>query len=147
MIKKEREEAQLTGEKRNENNRRILRLERTTFAGTWLMVVPDLLNGATLSAEEFRDNLIIRFGLLLLELRQTCDRCGYKLTVDHDLQCKRGGLVIVRHNDVAAEWGTLCAAALATSAVAHKPLINYGRRQMVTGGATEEADIEELDRQ
>ena len=85
MIKKEREEAQLTGEKRNENNRRILRLERTTFEGTWLMVVPDLLNGATLSAEDFRYDLSIRFRMLPLDLRQTCDGCGDKLTVEHSL--------------------------------------------------------------
>ena len=116
-------------------------------AGAWLMVVPNFLNGAILSAEDFRDNLMIRFGLLSLELRKTCNGCGDKLMVDHELQCNRGGLVTVRHKNMADEWVNLCATALIHSAVAHEPLINYGGQRMVMGGATAEADDEELDRQ
>ena len=115
-------------------------------AGAWLMVVPNLLNGAILSAEDFRDNLMIRFGLLSLELRKTCNGCGDKLAVDHDLQFKRGGLVTVRHKNVADEWDILCTAALTPSAIAHKPLMNYGWRRTVIGGATSEAENEKLDR-
>ena len=48
---------------------------------------------------------------------------------------------------MAAEWDTLCAAALTPLAVSHKPLINYGGQRTVTGGATAEAENEELDRQ
>ena len=102
-IKKERYEAQLAREERSNKNRGILRLERATVAGAWITVVPYLLNGATFSAEDFRDNLRIGFRMLPLYLQQTCDRCGDTLTVEHDLQCKRGVLVTVRHNDVAAD--------------------------------------------
>ena len=50
-----------------------MRLDQTTFTGAWITVDPDLLNGATLSAEDFRYDLRIRFGLLPLYLRQNCD--------------------------------------------------------------------------
>ena len=83
-----------------------------------------MLNRATFSAEYFQDNHRIRFGMLPLDLRQTYYGCGDKLTVEHDLQWKRGG--IVRHYDVDSEWATLCASALTPSAVSHKPLIKYG---------------------
>ena len=143
-IKKEIEEAQLARENRSKNKRGRLCLERETVVGAWLTVVPYLLNGDTLSAEDFRDNLRIRFGLMPLDLRKTCDGCGEKLTVDHALQCNRGGLVTVFHNALAAEWGTLCTSDLTPSAVAYKPLINYGGRRTVTGRETSEADYEDL---
>ena len=84
-IKKERYEAKLAREERSKKNRGILRLERAMVAGAWITVVPYLLNGATLSAEDFRDNLRIRFRLLPLYLHQTCNGCGDKLTVEHSL--------------------------------------------------------------
>jgi hypothetical protein len=33
-----------------------------------------------------------------------CDGCGAKMTVEHALSCKMGGLVHIRHDDVADEW-------------------------------------------
>ena len=84
-IKKEIEEAQIAIDNRSGNNRVILWLEPATVVGGWLTVVPYLLNGDTLSAEDFRDNLRIRFRLLPLYLHQTCNGCGDKLTVEHSL--------------------------------------------------------------
>ena len=75
-IKYDREEAQLDREKCNKNNKVRLRLERAKVVGAWLMVVPDLLNGATISEEEFRDNLWIRLELHPQGLIQTCGGCG-----------------------------------------------------------------------
>ena len=144
---KMREEAHLARDMVNENNRGKLRLGRGKVAGSWLMVVPYLLNGATLLADEFRDNLIIRFGLVPLALRLTCNRCREKLSLDNSLQCKKGGLFTARHNNVPDEWGDPCAATFTPSAVAHKPLINYGGRQMVTGRAMAKVDEEELEKQ
>ena len=62
-------------------------------AGLWLLVIPDRLNGNSLSAEEFRDNLRLRYNLLLLGMPQLCDGCGTPMTVEHALCCKVGGLV------------------------------------------------------
>jgi hypothetical protein len=61
-------------------------------AGLWLSVIPDRRNGNSLSAEEFRDNLRLRYNLLL-DMPQLCDGCGAPMTVEHALGCKVGGLV------------------------------------------------------
>ena len=39
------------------------------------------------------------------------------------MTCKKGGLILHRHNDVAAEWGEICARALKPSAVYDEPHI------------------------
>eukprot|EP00957_Ditylum_brightwellii_P040033 3029745-Ditylum_brightwellii.AAC.1 len=72
-------------------------------SGAWLTVVPDWRNDSALSAEEFRDNLRLRYASIPLKLRQRCDGCGKKLTVEHALSCVHGGLVMVQHNNVSQE--------------------------------------------
>ncbi len=116
--------------------RRLLRAKET---GTWLTTTPDRLNGTELSAEEFRDSLRLRLGLPLLDLPDRCDGCDQPFSVGHALTCKKGGLVLLRHNDVAAEWHHLCAQALTPSAVSDEPLIHSGRDS--TGTSTNSAAI------
>ena len=43
------------------------------------------------------------------------------------MSCKKGGLILLRHNDVANEWHELCAQALTPSAVSDEPLIHNGQ--------------------
>ncbi len=90
-------------------------------AGLWLSVIPDRLNGNSLSAEEFRDNLRLRYNLLLLNMPQLCNGCGVPMTVKHALCCKVGGLVHIQHDDVADEWRHLCGCALTFGHVKCKP--------------------------
>jgi hypothetical protein len=59
------------------------------------------------------------------------------------MSCKKGGLVLLRHNDVAAEWHQLCAQALTPSAVSDEPLIHSGRDSTVGVGATGTATLPE----
>jgi hypothetical protein len=59
-------------------------------AGLWLLVIPDRLNGNSLSAEEFQDNFKLRYNLLLLDMPQLCDGCGAPMTVEHALCSKVG---------------------------------------------------------
>ncbi len=103
------------------------RLQRSRETGSWITATPDRLNGTELSAEEFRDSLRLRFGLLPSFLPHRCDGCNERFTVEHAMSCKKGGLVVMRHNDVAAEWHHLCAQALQPSAVSDEPLIHTGR--------------------
>ena len=42
------------------------------------------------------------------------------------MQFRKGRLIIAHHNDMAYEWGVMCAAALTPKYVSHKPFINYG---------------------
>jgi hypothetical protein len=113
------------------NDRRLAmkvrnRLKRNKRNGGWLTCIPNALNGTRLTREEFRDNLRLRYGFDPLDLRSKCDGCDCKLTVEHALSCKKGGLVLIRHNSAAGEWGNMCAKALLPSAVTHEPYIKYG---------------------
>jgi hypothetical protein len=100
--------------------RRILRSATT---GAWLTTMPSLLNGTELSADEFRDGARIRFGLSPTALPHRCDGCGERFTTEHAMSCRKGGLILQRHNDLAAEWGQLCGQALTPSTVSDEPLI------------------------
>jgi hypothetical protein len=104
--------------------RRMIRAKET---GTWLTTMPNRLNATELSADEFRDSLRLRLGLAPLGLPDRCDGCGHRFSLGHAMTCKKGGLVLLRHNDVVAEWHHLCAQALPPSAVSDEPLIYSAR--------------------
>ncbi len=114
------------------------RLERAKEAGIWLSTMPNLLNGTELSAEEFRDSLLLRYGLIPKHLPAKCDGCGNKFDVDHGLTCKVGGKITLRHNEVMSEWHQLCASAFTPSAVSDEPLIptSQDRNQGEANGNT-----------
>jgi hypothetical protein len=58
--------------------------------GQWISVQPSTVNGTELSAQEYRDAF----------LQSYCDGCGQKFIVRHAHACKKGGLVISRHNEI-----------------------------------------------
>ena len=74
-------------------------LHRATRNGAWLSDVPHRLNGRELSQEEFRDNILLRYGLMPQDIPATCDSCGKKFLIEHTLSCPKGGLVLERHDD------------------------------------------------
>ena len=79
--------------------------------GVWLSVVPVERNNFDLSAQEFRDALAIRYHKPLLNLPPKCDGCGATSGLDHFLICRRGGLVVQRHNEISDAIGDLAALA------------------------------------
>jgi hypothetical protein len=103
------------------------RLSRARGTGAWLSTMPNRLNGTDLSGGEFRDSLRLRYGIAPEGLPGTCDGCGSRFTVDHALTCSRGGLITLRHNDVAKEWGHLCSVAYTPAAISDEPRIHTGR--------------------
>ena len=86
----------------------------------------------TISAAEFQEGLHLRYGLPILNLPKTCDGCLKPFTLEHALQCKVGGLITQRHDEVAHQLGELCAQALKPSAVHAEPIIIHGRPAKVT---------------
>jgi hypothetical protein len=116
------------------------RMDRATKTGAWLTVMPDRLNGTDLSADEFRDSLLLRFGLTPHSLPHRCEGCQQRFTVEHAMSCKKGGLVLLRHNDLSSEWQALCAQALSPSAVSDEPLIHNGQGQQVRGAGVQRTE-------
>ena len=105
-------------------SRRMVRAKET---GAWLNSLPNTLNGTVLTEEEFRDSLRLRFGLAPLKLPSTCNRCEKKFVFNHAQQCPKRGLILHRHDDVAAEWSEMCARALKPLAVSDEPFIHTSR--------------------
>ena len=79
------------------------RLHRATRDGAWLSAVPHRLNGMELSQEEFQDNIRLIYGLIPQDIPATCDGCGMRFLIEHALSCRKGGLVLERHDDAAKE--------------------------------------------
>jgi len=67
------------------------RLERSCETGAWLTIVPSSLNGSILSAEEFRDNVRLRYNPKPLHMPDLClcDGCVVNMTVEHALHVAR----------------------------------------------------------
>jgi hypothetical protein len=102
----------------------IRHLKTGTETGAWLSVMPSTVNGTELSAQEFCDKLLIRYVRQPPDLPVLCDGCGCQFSVGHALECKVGGLVILRHNEINHELADLSGKALAPSAIRDKPLIH-----------------------
>lgn len=75
------------------------RLRRACSNGRFLTICPSYAANTVLSAEEFRDRLCYRYGQTPSNLPTNCDGCGCPFSVDHAMSCKKGGLVICRHDE------------------------------------------------
>jgi hypothetical protein len=124
--------------------------KRNSASGVWLTIVPSRLNGTGISAEEWRDNIRLRYNHLPLDMPEKCDGCNCRMTVEHALSCKKGGLVHIRHDDVADEWRHLCGTALSFGRVEREPRIHssVGRLAREVGDTEAETlttgDLEEM---
>jgi hypothetical protein len=58
-----------------------------TETGPWLSVMPFMLNGTKLSAQEFWDALLLRYARSPEDLPSQCDGCGAAFSVRHALKC------------------------------------------------------------
>ncbi len=76
--------------------RRIVKGE----ASGWLTVLPLRADGYDMSAVQFRDQLAIRYHQSPAGLPAVCDGCGASFSLQHGLDCAKGGLVKKGHNDL-----------------------------------------------
>jgi len=86
-----------------------------------LSVLPLARSQFDLSAQEFRDGFALRYKKPLLSLPSVCDGCGTSFSIEHALDCRFGGLVSRRHNEVCDTFGDL--ASLVWSPVTKEPIV------------------------
>jgi hypothetical protein len=72
-----------------------------------LTYTPSLMNHTVLDHFTFRDHLAIRYGTTPVHAQSRCDGCADRpaFDLDHALNCKKGGMVIWRHNEVRDVFG------------------------------------------
>ena len=58
------------------------------------------VNGTELGAQEWRDAAFLRYGIEPPDLPKHCNGCNARFSICHALDCKRGGLVTARHNEI-----------------------------------------------
>ena len=104
---------------------------RSQSTGAWLSVIPSNINGLSLSKLEFRDGVKLRFGLDFSDLPKKCDGCNSNFSKMHALQCKKGGLVVGRHDEIRDELHYLATLATNSGSVRDEPIINIGRDTQV----------------
>ena len=75
-------------------------MQRAAKTGAWLAVLPSTVNGMELGGQEWRDAFFLQYGLEPPDLLSHCDGCDAKFTLRHILDCKKGGLVTERHNEL-----------------------------------------------
>ena len=103
-------------------------------AGLYYSVAPSALNGTILLANEWQDIIRLHCNHAPLDMPDHCDDCRVKMMVKHALSCKIGGLVHIRHNDVADEYHHMKGAASSFRKVTRKPRIDFRVSQRVTVG-------------
>ena len=86
-------------------------------------MLPSTVNGTELGAQEWRDALLLRYGLDPPDLTKYCDGCEGRFSISHGLDCKKGSLVTVHHNEVRDGLSDLASKAFTPSHVHGKPLI------------------------
>ena len=69
----------------------------------WLSVNPWEDNFFSLTVDEFKDSMACRYAKTPRALQAHCDGCGGSFDVNHALDCKNGGLVYQRHNELRDE--------------------------------------------
>ena len=74
-------------------------INREKGVSSWLTTLPLEKYGFTLSKREFWDAINIRYNWPLSRLPTKCI-CGAAFDIQHALSCKRGGFVIIRHNNL-----------------------------------------------
>ena len=84
------------------------------------------MNETELGDQEWCDDILLWYVLDPPDLPKYCDGCNDKFTIFHALNCKRGGLVVVRHNNIQDRVIELAFKAFTPSHVSDGPFIFAG---------------------
>ena len=103
-------------------HRRAIERARTNDLSAWLSVMPIEKDNYDLTGQEFRDALAVRYRKPLLCVPPRCDGCGASSSLDHFLICRKGGLIVQRHNEIRDAIGDL--AALLWGQVKREPVVS-----------------------
>ena len=86
-------------EKLDSSTKRALEMAKEKGASSWLTTLPLDWLGYTLNRQEFRDSIALRYNWKIKDMPAYCG-CGKENDIDHSLSCKKGGYVILRHNNI-----------------------------------------------
>ena len=78
---------------------RVVTTSSEKGASSWLSALPIDEHGFALHKGAFRDALCLRYGWRPSHLPSSCV-CGAKFTIQHALNCPRGGFPSIRHNEI-----------------------------------------------
>ena len=95
-------------EKMSTNQLKALDIACTHGASVWLSSLPLKDENFCLTKREFFDAVYLRYGWDMTKLPTDCV-CGAKFQVNHALQCKVGGFIHLRHNELVNETAKLAA--------------------------------------
>ena len=83
----------------SEKKVKILKLVVEQGASSWLSSLPIQRYDFYLEKQAFWDALRLRYDISLSRLPAHCV-CSSNKTVEHSVNCKRGGFVVMKHNDI-----------------------------------------------
>ena len=83
----------------NEKLRRAVEFAGEKGAGVWLTSLPLLSTQTVLNKDEFRNGIRLRYDWEIPGTARFC-ACGKKNSIEHILNCKLGGFVSMRHNNI-----------------------------------------------
>ena len=85
--------------KMTEKQIRINDIYQEKGVSNWLNVLPLKDQGFYLNKQEFWDAIRLRYGWEIPNLPTVC-ACGSKFDINHCMNCKKGGFITKRHNDI-----------------------------------------------
>ena len=83
----------------NEKEKRLVTISNEKNVSNWLTMVSITEHGFELSKQQFWDSVSLRYGWEITN-RPTFCQCGTKFDIQHSMNCKKGGFVSIRHNDL-----------------------------------------------
>ena len=123
----QRAEAALTAALEGAPVQQARRMRQAAKTGTWLTVLLSTVTGTEMGSQEWHDALFLRYGLEPPNLPSHCDGCDAKFSISHAVDCKKGGLVTARHNELRDGLADLAGKAFTPAHVRDNPLIYSGR--------------------